>query len=85
MIVAPSVSIAISFFWSKAVSATHCHLQKRELRLLIRQSELTLKKALADRDTSDEHRRKLGQRLEELQLLLVDTDLDKIKSLRAYR
>lgn len=85
IIVAPSASIAAAYLWNKASVAVENYLRKRELRGLIVQAQETLKHALGNGQTSQEHRAKLSQELEQLELLLIQTDVEKIKSLRSYR
>lgn len=85
VIIAPSASIAIAFAWKKISAVTESYLRKRELKLLVAQAQGTLKQALQNKNTSNDHRKRLMQELEQLELLLVQTDVEKIKNLQTYR
>lgn len=85
LIVAPSATIAIAFLWRALDAAVSRYLRKRELRSVVLQAQATLKAALENGNTSAQHRSKLKHELKQLELLLVQTDVEKIKALRVYR
>jgi hypothetical protein len=85
VLLAPSASVAVSALYTWATSSLDQYFRKRELRTLIQQAKATLQDALASSSTSSDHRQQLTKELEQLELLLVQTDMEKIKNLRMYR
>ena len=85
MILAPSATVAVAFVWRTADAAVSRYLRKRELRDLVVGAQRTLSAALAYKDTSPQYRLQVQSELEQLQLLLVQTDLKKIKALTVQR
>jgi hypothetical protein len=81
VIVAPSVSIAISVLYGWIKSSIDKRAAKQELEQLVDRARITLQTALQNPSTSEEHRRQLQKELEALELLLVKADLDKIRVL----
>jgi hypothetical protein len=81
VILAPSVSIAISvlYGWSKA--SIDRRAARKELGQVVDRARFTLQKALENPSTSLEHRKQLQKELEGLELILVKADLDKIRVL----
>jgi hypothetical protein len=85
VIAAPSASVFASLVWSKATIALESLFRKREFDALVKHAQETLAQALKSDTTSPEHREKLKGELEQLQLLLVQTDVERIKTLRLQR
>ena len=85
VLLAPSASIAVSVVYAWANAAIDRYFRKRELQTIIGQAKATLQEALGNSSTSSDHRQMLTKELEQLELLLVQTDMEKIKSLRMYR
>lgn len=85
VIAAPSASVFASLVWSKATIALETLLRKREFNALVTHAQATLDQALKSDTTSPEHRQKLKGELEQLQLLLVQSDVEKIKTLRLQK
>jgi hypothetical protein len=82
VLVAPSVSVGISalFWWSKQYFEHR--LKERELQLLVEQARKTLETALANPNTSPEHKAEMRQALEKLEKLLVQGAISRIDALR---
>jgi len=85
VIAAPSASIFAALVWNKLSTAFDLYLRKREFNDLIAHAETTLDHALRNETTSAEHKHQLKTELEQLQLLQVQTDLERLKHLRVYR
>jgi hypothetical protein len=81
LLIAPSASVAIAVLaaWTRRYLETL--LNRRELKSLILQSKETLRAALNNDQTSPEHKAELRKHLEELESLLVERDLERIKAL----
>jgi hypothetical protein len=81
ILIAPSLSVAIGILYSWARKSVESYLNKRELAQLIRNAKKTLTEAVQNPNTSEEHRQQLRKELEELEVLLVRTDVDRIRIL----
>jgi hypothetical protein len=75
--------VSVIYGWAKA--AIDRYFRKRELKAALKQAKQTLEEALLNSSTSSDHRQQLIKELEQLELLLVETDMEKIRSLRMYR
>jgi hypothetical protein len=75
--------VSVVYVWANA--AIDRYFRKRELQTIIGQAKATLEEALGNSSTSADHRQMLTKELEQLELLLVQTDMEKIRSLRMYR
>ena len=84
VLLAPSVSIAVSVIYEWARAATHQHFRKRELNAIVERAKQSLQEALHNPSTSPDHRQQLTKKLEQLELHLVQADLETIKSMRLY-
>jgi hypothetical protein len=81
VILAPSASIAISAIYGWVKTAIDRHAARQELSKVVDRAKVTLREALQNPATSEEHRQVLRKELEALELLLVKADVDKIRVL----
>jgi ribosomal protein L29 len=81
VIVAPSASVAVSAGYAWLRVALDDYLDKRELRRIIAQARQTLQEALGNSNTSESHKVQLRKELEKLEILLVKTDIARIRTL----
>ena len=79
--IAPSVSVVLSASFALLRRYVDMQIKKRRLRTLIERAQDKLRAAIDSPATSDQTRVELRRELEELQLLLVRSDLSKIKAL----
>jgi len=82
VIVAPSATVFATFVWAKLSIMLTAVLRTREFNKLVERARRTLVGALDNKATSPEHREKLKGELEQLELLLVQTDVEKIRTMR---
>ncbi len=80
-LIAPSVSVAVTALAALLKRYFETRLARRELISLISEAKQTLTAALANPQTSEEHKTQLRKELEKLELLSVQADLEKIKAL----
>ncbi|SRR5712692_3310204 len=85
VLLAPSASISIGALYSLARRTLYNYLNHRELEALARQAKKTLLEALQNPSTSEEHRVQLRYELEQLEVLLVRADVERIKALTKSR
>src|SRR6185503_1571033 len=81
IIIAPSASVAVSVCYAWIKISLERYLKKRELKSKFSQARNTLLEALDNPRTSEEHRAQLRKELEQLELLLVQSDLERIRLL----
>lgn len=81
IILAPSATVAISAGWIWLRHKIERHYREKELKVLISQSKQTLQEALANPNTSENHRRELRKQLEQLELIDINIALNRVKSL----
>ncbi|KPQ43996.1 MAG: hypothetical protein MPEBLZ_01464 [Candidatus Methanoperedens nitroreducens] len=81
VLIAPSASIVIIAFCTWLKSNLKKYRTEKEFRSSINQTRETLNEILDNPKTSDEHRKRIGKRLEEFEKLVVDIQFDKVKAL----
>ena len=81
VLLAPSVTVAVGVVYGWIRALIERWLNKRELVHVIHQAKQTLSDALRNPETSEEHRAQLRKELEQLEMLLVRADLDRIRVL----
>src|SRR5690349_18050372 len=81
VIIAPSISIAVSVIYGWIRTTLDKRAARKELGLVVSRARLTLQKAIENPATSEAHRQQLRKELEGLELILVKADLDKIRLL----
>lgn len=79
LLLAPSVSIAVTVICGRVKAAVSEYLRKRELKALAEQLKHKLQEGLSNPSTSPDHRRQLTKDFELLEFLLVQADLKRIK------
>jgi hypothetical protein len=79
VLLAPSLSIAITVGYGWVRKAVDDYLDGRRVQRFVREAKVTLKEALGNTNTSEAHRRKLRTQLEELELLLVKASIEKVR------
>ena len=79
VLVAPSLSIGITVLYVWIRKAVDEYLDKRKIERFVREAKTTLQEGLNNPNTSDAHRRKLRTQLEELELLLVEASIQKVR------
>lgn len=77
------MAIGILYSWGRA--AIENYLDKKELAGAITQAKHTLPVALGDPATSEDHRKQSQKELEALELLLVQTEVNRIRLLTNSR
>lgn len=78
---APSISVALSGVWIWAQVAIGNYFRDKEVELLIDNAKEKLEEALKNESTSDEHKEKLRDKLEKLELINVDRFISRVDSL----
>lgn len=80
-LVAPCFSVVLSalFLWAQIEIANF--MQDRKVKVLVRRTQETLQAALRNEHTSESHRRLIKKKLEELDLLVADRELKRIKEM----
>jgi len=78
---APTLSIAITISYGWARRSIEHYLDRRDLERLIRDAKGTLKEALENPNTSEEHRKQIRGELESLEMLLVKSNIDRLRVL----
>ena len=81
VLLAPSLTVAIGALYSWAREGIEQYRNSRQLARLVHQAKQTVREALGNPLTTGEHRNQLQKELEALELLLVRTDLDRIRVL----
>ena len=79
---APSISILLSGIWIWAQVTIGNYFRDKEVKLLISNAKETLEDALKNESTSDEHKEKLRDKLEKLELIDVDRLITRVDSLK---
>jgi hypothetical protein len=79
---APSVSIVLSAIWIWVQVEIGNRFRDKEVHQLFEKARGTLQEALANPNTSPEHRQTLQKQLEDLEMLSVRRVMDRIKSLK---
>lgn len=80
-LIAPSVSAVLSVMWLWAQVEIANYVQDRKLKSLVRDAKSNLQEALNNPNTSEEHRNVIRKKLEEIELIVADRELGRIKSL----
>lgn len=78
---APSVSIILGGLWIWTQVKIVNYFRDREFKRVIDQTRKTLEEALANPNTSEEHKKDIRKKLEEFDLLNVDRTMKKLKML----
>ncbi len=81
VLVAPSISVTLSVIWLWVQKEIVCYIRNRKVLAVANRVKSRLLEALANQNTSEEHRLIIQQRLENLELMLADRDLKLIASL----
>lgn len=81
VIVAPTLSVTLSALWYWAQIEIANYLQEKKIYTLVQKTKKTLLVALNNSDTSNEHREAIRRKLEELELIVSDQQMKKIRSL----
>ena len=81
ILAAPSVSVFLGVLWLWAQVRILNMLREREERKAIDNAKKTIQQALQNSDTSEKHRKEIRGKLEELELVAVNRQLDKVKHL----
>ncbi|SRR5258708_25217267 len=79
ILLAPSVSIGISVVYAWIRTGIEEYFEERKIKKFVEQAKATLREALENKNTSEEHRSKLRGQLEELELLLVKSSIEKVR------
>jgi len=77
----PSVSLAASALWIWVQVEVANKVQDIKIKLLAKRLRVFLRTALEDKNCSGEHRQKLETRLHELDIIIADRDLGRLRSL----
>jgi len=85
VIAAPSATVFASVVWIKATAALNAYLRKRELDDLLKRAQVTVVEAMKNDKISAEDREQLQSQYGQLQLLLFQSDVERIKTLRLQR
>lgn len=80
--IAPSVSVSLSAIWIWLQVSVANYVRDREVRTILNKAKADLVKALNNSNTSAEHRARIMNKLENLELVEVDRHMQKIKSLK---
>jgi hypothetical protein len=80
-LIAPSVSVVLSVMWLWAQVEIANYMQDRKLKSLVSDAKSNLQEALNNPNTSEEHRNVIRKKLEEIELIVADRELGRIKSL----
>ena len=78
---APSVTVGISTIYGWIKLRIDKRAIKQELASIVERAKQTLNEAMRNPTTSEAHREQLRKELESLELLLVKSDVDKIRIL----
>ena len=81
ILVSPSVSVVLGLVWLWAQVEIANYVQDRKLTSLVQNTKATLVEALRNPTTSLEHKEVIRKKLEELELMIADRGLLRIKSL----
>lgn len=81
VILAPSLSIGVTILYAWARKTIEHYIDRRQLEKFVRDAKATLKEALENPNTSDEHRKQLRAELESLEILLVKSNIDRVRFL----
>jgi len=79
VVLAPSVSIGISVIYSWVRKAVDDYLEARKVKRFVTEAQQTLKEALENTNTSEPHRKRVRAQLEEREMLLVTTSIQRVK------
>jgi hypothetical protein len=81
ILISPSVSVVLSVIWLWAQVEIANYMQDRKLRSLVKSIKTTLQDALNNPNTSEDHRNVIRKKLEEVEIIIADRELGKIRSL----
>jgi hypothetical protein len=81
LLLAPSVSLAVTAIWLWAQVEIANYMQDRKIRSVAKNIRTTLQASLANPNTSEEHRLVIRKKLEEIDLIIADRELSRIRSL----
>ncbi len=81
---APAVSVILGGGWLWIQVEVANYVLDRKVRLLVNRTRTQLQEALDDTLTSQKHRAAIRRKLEELELIMADRELRRIKSLTPF-
>jgi len=82
VVLAPSVSVALSALWLWIRREIDRQIERRRFEAAIREARAALMAGVENPNTSDAHKEELRKHLEELEMLLVQANMDRIRILR---
>jgi Na+/melibiose symporter-like transporter len=85
VLIVPFFSFVICALWIWFKSNIEKYRTEKELISSINRAKQTLNEALDNPKTSEEHRRKIRKTLEDLELLIVDIQFSKVKTMAKSR
>lgn len=78
--VAPSVAIGFSWLWSTFGNVWETYNRERKLKATINSLNTKFQQYLNNPNTSEEHKAKLREKLEEVEMKVIESDLKLIKA-----
>ena len=75
----PSITVLASVFWSYFISSTKDWLQYRRVEAERKRAHEYVRQAEADPNSSDEYKKKMRQKAEEMNLLLVERQTKRVE------
>jgi len=81
MYAAPATSVALSAIWLWSQLEIANYMRDRKIKVLAERTRLTLLDSINNPATSEEHRNVIRGKLEQLEVIVADRELERIKDL----